>query len=229
MNGTLKSRRKPQWADAVIWLFGVRPNWERVTEREAAELDELLGKAAIPHGFDLGTLSGRERTRLEQLVGKAGGVDLAEQGRREAAAEKEREKEAAMRRRPFNREETTNYFRAVFAALENEDLWCDDAALLTVVLAMFASGKTLASRCYFTGAGDSLVLHLNMNFGLLGSSDGAGSLGGWKQRLLFLSEPEQGWLQLEPGRGPERAFRLGPRLREALAGAAAPLEAEVVA
>ena len=225
MNGTkAKSRlpRKPRFADALVWVFGIlRPDWDRLAEGETAELDELLGQAAVGGGFDWGALSKRERDRLEGLVGKVGGVDFAAERRREAEIKDAKDKEAMRVRRPFTREETTNFFRAAFEAMEVEDLWIDDVQVLVAILATFAAGKTLVSTAYFEGEGDDLTLCYDNNYGLLGNAAASGSFDGWTNRLPLLND--EGWLECR-GRGPQRAIKLGPRLREALAGTPSPVE-----
>ncbi len=52
-----KSRlpRKPRFADALVWVFEIlRPDWDPLAEGETAELDELLGQAAV-EGVRLGS------------------------------------------------------------------------------------------------------------------------------------------------------------------------------
>ncbi len=102
-------------------------------------------------------------------------------------------------RRPFTREETTNFFRAAFEAIEVEDLWIDDVQVLVAILATFAAGKTLVSTAYFEGEGDDLTLCYDNNYGLLGNAAASGSFDGWTNRLPLLND-EAGWSAEVEGR-----------------------------
>ena len=214
----------------LAFAFGLPGiDFERLSDDELSRLADLVDKIVVPHGVDLAALDDRERERLEALAGKSAGLaedHLSAQRQRQAEVEKTKNEEANMRRMPFTRDEQTNFFRRIFEGMADEDLWVDDAAVLTAILAQFASGRTLISTSYFEGEGDGLTLRLNANMGLVGNADGAGTLAGWKARVVFLAD--EGWLWLDR-KGPEWQVRFGPKLRDALAGAAMPIEQEVVA
>ena len=226
MNGTKTRRtRKPQFADALVWVWGVTPVWDRLDAGETAELDELLGKAAIRSGFDLSRLSGREAARLERLVGQVGGRDFAAERRREAEIEKQQDEEARSMRRSFSKEEPANLFLRLYQELADENLLLDDVEVLVGLVCQFASRRTFVPEVRFSGSGRDLTMHLNLNAGMWGGKQ-IGSADGWRARAEHLNA--EGWIVFE-GRGPQRTIRLGPKLEAALEPAPAmPLE-EVLA
>jgi hypothetical protein len=219
--------KPPRFRYALTWVYGIqRPAWDRLDQSETDEFDALFEKAAIGSGFDLRRISERERRRLESLVGKVGDVDLDGQRRMQAMVERLRDEEAMRVRRPFSKVETSNFFLTAFQALADEDIWIDDLQVMVAVLSLFAAGRTLAAGSHFEAEGDDLVLHYNNNYGILGAPSASGTFDGWQNRLKFLDE--EGWLSIA-GRGPQRTIRLGPKLKNALAAPATPVEAETAA
>jgi hypothetical protein len=207
-----------QVQDMVGWVFGQRLDLDRLSDGEITRLCELVTQSAIPFGHDRGALSEGEQRDLEALVAKGAGLsgDHFERQRKEDAMAQKAEQEAARKRRmPFSRHETTDVFLTFYRELMEENLWADDAAILTLILAQFAAGTPFTSTSRFEGTGDDLTLVIDANMGMLGHVDGQGALDNWYQRILFLAESEEGWLALER-RGPTWRIRLGPRLKGAL-------------
>ena len=130
------------------------------------------------------------------------------------AARKAAERDAKERRLNLSKSEETAFFRTVGDELRSLNLWADDAAVLTILLAAYATGRPFTSDSHFTGSGRDAVLHLDFNGGsLLGGIDGQGSLDNHRTRMLFLHD--EGWICIS-GRGPVKEVRLGPRLLEVL-------------
>jgi hypothetical protein len=175
--------------------------WDRLDEGEQDELRRLVGRLydGDHDGIDRSTLDAAATRRFERLIAIGAGFDpdrFQQRREEEEMAVKARDREARERRLPFTKRETTNLLLAWFEALDEDDAWVDDVAVMTVILAQFASGRTLISTSYFEGsaATDDLALVVNANYGLAGDSDGASTLAGWKARVDFLADER--WLSV---------------------------------
>jgi hypothetical protein len=203
--------------DTVARLFRLRLDADLISDDDVRRLVALVDRAATPFGVNMGALSDGEHRDLERLVARGAGLDddHFERQRREAVMAEQAEEAAAKKRRlSFTRRETTSFFRTLHEELVEENIWADDAAILTIILAQFAAGTTFASTSRFEGAGDDLALVIDSRMGLVGHVDGQGALDNWYARLKFLAEREMGWLVIE-GRGPIWRIRLGPKLTTA--------------
>jgi hypothetical protein len=242
----LERRRRPQvpWdaldgARATLgWLFPnlrISPMWEELGDDETRELVELLNRAWVSgdamRGVDLDKLGERDRRRLERLVGKAAGRESLFEDERKAELEaaKAAEADARSRRTAITKTEATNFFRAVHRELMRGNIWADDVALLSLLLAQYAAGKPLASTSRFEGEGRDAVLVVDMNYGMLGHVDGSGTLDSARDRLVFLAGVPPTWDGLNRDEQPDKwldldrfgqiwSIRLGPKMLDALDG-----------
>jgi hypothetical protein len=172
------------FARTVLKIEDVRLG--RLDPAEQHELVELVERGETrPEGglgFDWKRL-GKRRVRFEELLARAAGLrpDYFAQQRKDAETFREIRELGAEARRAvaLRREQEGDFFRAIYAKLENGHLLLAHAALLLSVIAQLQAGKTLAYGA--TIEGDELVI--DATWGLLGRADPDGDFGSWEWLL----------------------------------------------
>jgi hypothetical protein len=212
--GTLAAVR-----DFCTWAVGVKIQWDRLDDGEAADLVRLVKKADLgpgASGLDWDALTKNETKKFERLLAQGAGMDPDhfDKAREEARMLREMAALGAEARRAttLRREAEVDWFRAMYRHLESGHLWMQHLAVLTFVLVQMHAGKAIAHGARIEGEGDQMRLVYSGHFGMFGPADPEGTLAAtWTLEWLV----EQGWLVLEP-RGMERRIGLGPKTRRAL-------------
>jgi hypothetical protein len=196
-----------------------RVDFEQLDSGEAAELVKLAGRI---HEGELD----RGHARFWRLVARGSGREESYFERQAEQARKQRKEAASKareRRMPFTKRETTNLFVALYQAMNEGDLFADDAAAIAVTLMVFAAGKPFAGTAATledSAEGPTLVFNVLATSLAPGLDDG-GMLDGFRGRADFLAQ--EGWFAIAKS-GPVWRLRLGARLRGALDGVPADAE-----
>jgi len=210
---------------------GLRVDWKRLDDGEAAELVELTRKGNTPEGFRLAAaLSERELRKWEALIEKgAEAPDVFEAARKDADLRADLAQLAARAKRApkrprfeqrgcvvLPREIVFDWFALTAPPLEIGDL-----GLLVFVLGQLENGEALTPGGRIEGAGDDTTLIIDDRLGLGTKADpDARLVGTWRDALAHLGLPENGLLEVERGGGHVRVKR-GRLIREALSRRAA--------
>lgn len=194
-------------------------DFARLDERDELELLTLT-ETICGGGRDveMSRLSAAETGRFFELVEKGAEFERGHYERRAREATEmlqTRDRTAKARKITLSRREVSHFFQRAYRELADGEIWADDLGVLSLLLALFSTGKTFNSAAYFEGAGDTLTLHFDVGYGFRGAVDGTGKFDDVNGRLDHLHEQE--WIILTK-HGPAWSLRLGPRLRYALDG-----------
>ncbi len=199
---------------------GLRLDWGRLDDSEAAELVALVREA--DHGTWNPARLGRKEKRYEQLVEQASDARGVFDGARlsqeiAATLEDVRVKRVA---RPISRREEAGLLAALADQVMPEGkqgrpyLWLDQSAVMLGILLQLHSGRTLTPRSRVERDEDGTpVLIYDQSFGIFGGHDPRGALANYQKSLAHLEA--NSWLVLS-GSGSAREIRLGTRALRAL-------------
>lgn len=200
---------------------GLRADWDRLSDREAAELVELTRRTdeqGRADGLVLSRLGG-DLGRWEKLVEKAADAPGIFARKRDLwDLERDiRQMTKDVLKRPFTRREEKRLLGEIGDHFRGRFLGVEHMALLVVLLTAFDSGEPPGPFARFeAGEGGDPVLVATRGRALVaGACDEEGMLAGWASRHVVGHLERNGWVTLAAN-GNELRIGLGPRTRRLL-------------
>jgi hypothetical protein len=229
MNVPIRRRQLPSYEDrqataatirrstGALEPGGLAVQWPLLEDDEARELVSLTRKAGAEGGFNSSLLAAREAKHFERLAEKGAGKPGAFGRVREAAHLQVQTSQLgarARKRKPLRPQAEARLVHDVHEHLEASYLHAEHVALLYLLVGQFQTGRAFAPRTHFEGAGDALVLVVDINYGLVPERvDPESKFCNWQRVLDHLAT--NSWVAVER-KGSTIRIRLGSRTLAAL-------------